>query len=118
MADSIRSELGALTRRRIVLAQSRTSARVLAALPVGFGAALSLFSDDPVYSGLVGVVSVTLGLALNAAGLYWMHVLTGRIAMTLPSRLPAVQRSPAAADRATPSRDAVTAKVSNREDEC
>jgi len=79
VADSIRTELGALTRRRIVLAQSRTSARVLAALPIGFGAALSLFSDDPVYSGLVGVVSVTLGLALNAAGLYWMHVLTGRI---------------------------------------
>lgn len=80
VADSIRIELAALTRRRIVLAQSRTSARVLAALPVGFGAALSLFSDDPVYSGLVGAVSVTLGLALNAAGLYWMHVLTGRMA--------------------------------------
>ena len=80
VADSIRTELGALTRRRIVLAQSRTSARVLAALPIGFGAALSLFSDDPVYSGLVGVVSVSVGLALNAAGLYWMYVLTERIA--------------------------------------
>lgn len=77
--DAIRADLAAAERRRVAVAQSLLSARVLAALPIVFALLVSTARDGPAFDGRIGVFAVSAGVLLNVTGMFWMHALIGRM---------------------------------------
>jgi tight adherence protein B len=79
VAATLRERVDLADERRALASQARLSALVLAAAPVGFAALLGA-ADGRTASFLLrtptGLVCLALGLALDAAGAWWMARLT------------------------------------------
>lgn len=74
VASTLRSRLAVAEEVRALSSQARASATVIALAPLGFGA-LAAATDDRTAAFLAtpaGVVVVSAGLALDAAGAWWM----------------------------------------------
>jgi tight adherence protein B len=78
-ASSMRQRAADELERRAHSAQARMSARVMTIVPLAL-LALLFATDDEVRSAVLqpgGAIVVTIGLALNALGAWWMHRIVG-----------------------------------------
>jgi Flp pilus assembly protein TadB len=80
-ASTLRERAAAIEERRVFASQARMSSQVLSVLPIGV-AGWTMLTDERArgvwFGGIFGVALLTVGLALNAAGWWWMQLIVRR----------------------------------------
>ena len=79
VGEGIRDDVQLEARRLVLLTQTRLSAAILVGLPLVFAGVASAARGEFVYSGVVGMMLLVVGLLLDGLGLVWIRRLLRRM---------------------------------------